>query len=100
MEIKAIKEEATRNEAAVSYVNSEDGEALEAAIEALRKQIPKPVQYETDYTWGIKDQQPVCPVCDMYLTKIVFLPVDGNENAPRISYCETCGQAIDWKGGE
>jgi len=75
-------------------------EALDKAIEALEKQIPKPVQYETDYTWGIKDQTPVCPVCDMYVTKIVFLPVEGHEDAPRISYCESCGQAIDWKGGE
>lgn len=84
-----------------SYIEIEEvAEGIVMAVEALEKQIPKPVQYETDYTWGIEEQQPICPVCDMYLTKIVFLPVEGHEGAPRISYCETCGQAIDWKGGE
>lgn len=71
-------------------------EALDKAIEALEKQIPKPVQYIE----GVVEKQPFCPECEGYVSRIVFIPVDRQENAPKISYCEFCGQAIDWKGGE
>lgn len=75
-------------------------EAFDKAIEALEKQEPKPVQYTTDHTWGEESKQPVCPVCEMYLPKMVFIPVEGHEDAPRISYCDSCGQAIDWSADD
>ena len=73
----------------------EIADAMQMAIEALEKQIPKPVQYETDYTWGIGNKQPICPECESDVSKIVFFPVDEVE-AKSCSYCEFCGQAIDW----
>lgn len=65
--------------------------AQEKAIEALEKQIPKKVEWTEDYTWGKKTDQPVCPVCDYYLTMHHFI-----ECSKKISYCDKCGQAIDW----
>jgi hypothetical protein len=61
------------------------------AIEALEKQTPKKVEWTEDYTWGKKTDQPVCPVCDYYLTMHHFI-----EGSKKVSYCDTCGQAIDW----
>lgn len=68
---------------------------FDTAVEAVEKQMPMPVRYETDYAWGIKGKQPVCPECDSYLTRTVFIPIDGTEGK-KISYCDHCGQAIDW----
>lgn len=74
-------------------------DALCMAIEALEKQIPKPVEFVTDYTWAIGNEQPICPVCESDVSKIVFFPVDEVE-AKDVSYCEFCGQAIDWSEGD
>lgn len=53
-------------------------EALTMAIEALEKQIPKkPYRHDADYY--------VCPNCDCQVVWQWFE-----------SYCEHCGQAIDW----
>lgn len=49
--LKAILEEATETEDAVSYVTSVDAESLNLAISALEKQIPQKAQ---------KDLQPTC----------------------------------------
>ena len=49
--------------------------AAEIAVEAMRKQIPQPL----DAYW-------VCPVCG----KKVEYPYD--------EHCKRCGQAIDWEG--
>lgn len=65
--------------------------ARELAIEAIEKQTPKKVEWTEDYTWGKKTDQPVCPVCDYYLTMQHFI-----EGSKKISYCDSCGQAIDW----
>lgn len=67
-------------------------DALNLAIEALQKQEPKPVQYTTDHTWGVKRKAPVCPVCDYYLAQVHWI----GEGGERVSYCDKCGQAIDW----
>ena len=92
----------TKSEAIEEFKNAKESnrafisvEALDMAIDILKKQIPKPVQYETDYTWGIENQQPVCPECDGYLSHIVFITENGKRKN-KISYCEWCGQAIDW----
>ena len=69
----------------------EDCVALTMAIEALEKQSAKKVGWTTDMTWGIATKQPVCPVCDSYLTMTYFIG-DGK----KITWCSHCGQAIDW----
>ena len=54
----------------------------------------KPIE-TTDRAWGIPKKQAVCPKCDYYLGHVSFL---GEYKGKRITYCETCGQAIDWEG--
>lgn len=94
------------NDKAVSIINDFDvnfeghtaeevADAMELAMEALEKQIPQQAEYVTDYTWAIGNKQPICPECERYISPIVFIPVEGVE-AKKISYCEFCGQAIDW----
>ena len=59
------------------------------------RDIPvKPIE-TTDRAWGIPHRQAVCPKCDYYLGHVAFL---GDYKGKRITYCETCGQAIDWEG--
>ena len=59
------------------------------------RDIPiKPIE-TTDRAWGIPKRQAVCPKCDYYLGHIAFLD---DYKGKRITYCETCGQAIDWEG--
>lgn len=61
------------------------------------RDIPiKPIE-ATDRAWGIPTRQAVCPKCDCYLGHVAFL---GDYKGKRITYCETCGQAIDWEGWE
>ena len=59
----------------------------------LERDIPMKPMETTDRTWGIKSRQAVCPKCDYYLGNVVFIG-DGK----RVTYCEHCGQAIDWEG--
>ena len=61
----------------------------------LKRDIPMKPMETTDRIWGIPKRQAVCPRCDYYLGDIVFL---GDSKSKKISYCETCGQAIDWEG--
>ena len=59
------------------------------------RDIPiKPIE-TTDRAWGIPHRQAVCPKRDYYLGNVAFL---GDHKGKRITYCETCGQAIDWEG--
>lgn len=73
---------------------------LQAIIEDLpsaqpERDIPvKPIK-TTDKAWGIPARQAVCPKCDYYLGHVAFL---GDYKGKRVTYCETCGQAIDWEG--
>ena len=61
----------------------------------LERDTPiKPIE-TTDRAWGIPHRQAVCPKCDYYLGHVAFL---GDYKGKRITYCETCGQAIDWEG--
>lgn len=69
--------------------------AVSMAIKALEKQIPQKVVWETDRTWGIASKTPICPACDHGLTKVLFIS-DAADGFKRVTYCETCGQAIDW----
>lgn len=74
----------------------EDYEANAMAIKALEKQIPKKPNKAIDSSWGIKKEVHVCPVCDYYLTKVHFIAPQKIEPNKQITYCEKCGQAIDW----
>lgn len=63
----------------------------------LERDIPIKPKETTDRAWGIPHKQAVCPKCDYYLGHIAFL---GDYKGKRVTYCETCGQAIDWEGWE
>lgn len=57
--------------------------------------IPMKPNETIDSSWGIRKKQAVCPKCDYYLGHVEFI---GNPNGKKVTYCETCGQAIDWEG--
>lgn len=61
------------------------------------RDIPVKLIETTDKAWGIPKRQAVCPKCDYYLGHVAFL---GDYKGKRITYCEVCGQAIDWEGWE
>ena len=61
----------------------------------LERDIPMKPNETTDSSWGIRKKQAVCPKCDYYLGRVEFI---GNPNGKKVTYCETCGQAIDWEG--
>ena len=67
--------------------------ALETAIEALKKQIPKkPIDVCTPVvTWGL------CPICKGELNKLGNQP---NRVFKSTKYCPDCGQALDWSGDD
>ena len=75
-------------------------ETLDMAIQALEKQIPKKPNKTIDSSWGIKKEVHVCPACDYYLTEVHFIAQQKIESNKKITYCETCGQAIDWSDEE
>ena len=64
------------------------------SVEPERDVPVRPIE-TTDKAWGIPSKQAVCPKCDYYLGHVAFL---GDYKGKRITYCETCGQAIDWEG--
>ena len=59
------------------------------------RDIPKKPREIMDSTWGIHKKQAVCPECDYYLGYVSFL---GGRKGKKVTYCEHCGQAIDWEG--
>lgn len=67
--------------------------AVKMAITAIDKQIPKKPNSGTDRTWGTPAKEAICPACDYALGHWEF--IGGGE---KITYCEHCGQAIDWEG--
>lgn len=75
-------------------------EARDVAIKALEKQIPKKPNKAIDSSWGVKKEAHTCPVCDYYLTEVHFIAPQKIESNKKITYCETCGQAIDWSDEE
>ncbi len=64
-------------------------EALDMAIEALEKQIPKKVILGDDEQDYIR-----CPKCNLEL-----MSMDWYDHF-KCNYCEDCGQALDWGGTE
>lgn len=73
-----------------------ESEAIEIAIKALKKQIPMKPNKAIDSSWGIQKEVHVCPRCDYYLSNVHFIGVHKVEENKSITFCETCGQAIDW----
>ena len=59
------------------------------------RDIPKKPNETTDRAWGIPKRQAVCPNCDSYLGMVHFISENGKT---KVTYCESCGQAIDWEG--
>lgn len=68
--------------------------AIQPTVQPERD-IPIKPNETTDTAWGIPHRQAVCPKCDYYLGHVVFL---GDDKGKKVTYCETCGQAIDWEG--
>lgn len=91
--IKDILDECTESEESVCYVTDVDAPALEMAINALEKQIPKKPTYEGDgyapdgmFIWG----EWICPCCGRRYE------VDYDD----YDYCPDCGQKLDWSNEE
>ena len=78
----------------------DDYKANEMAIQALEKQMPKKPNKTIDSSWGTQKEAHTCPVCDYYLTEVHFIEPQKIESNKKITYCETCGQAIDWSDEE
>ena len=88
--LKDILSECTENEEAVCYVTGVDAPALEMAINALEKQIPKKPDCIEDKMW-------CCPVCDNHLLpKWVKYPTELMPKTEGLPHCMSCGQKIDW----
>ena len=88
--LKDILSECTESEEAVCYVTNVDAPALEIAINALEKQIPKKPYCIEDKMWG-------CPVCDNHLLpKWVKYPTELMPKTAGLPHCMSCGQKIDW----
>ena len=69
------------------YRDKRGGEALEIAVLALEKQIPKkPVTEKDKVIFGIVCGR--CPYCDSAVYSTTNL------------YCHNCGQALDWSDTE
>ena len=82
--------------------------ALKMLIKDLRKlpsaqpdrDIPiKPAEATETYL-GRCVRTAVCPKCDYHLGRVYFLSDGHDIGVRKISYCETCGQAIDWSEWE
>lgn len=66
------------------YYSPDTSDAVEVAIEALEKQIPKkPVATEHFF-------RGCCPCCEEYIVTEYSFP----------KHCENCGQALDWSEEE
>ena len=103
-ESEAIKEIETSIELAKmctqNFERTKEIETYAMAIKALEKQIPKKPDKTIDSSWGVRKEAHTCPVCDYYLTEVHFIEPQKIESNKKITYCETCGQAIDWSDEE
>lgn len=68
-------------------------EAVEKLIDLLRRAEPAKVKVEECTSWGRTYFQPICPKCDRYVVPTQFIG-----NGEKISYCDSCGQALCWEG--
>lgn len=89
--IKELKEDRALYESDIVEAGdgTPDGQlllALDMAIDALEKQIPKKPERDEEYPLGR-----VCPKCCAYLGNVQFMSSNHD-------YCKWCGQALDWSG--
>lgn len=84
-------------ESAIKYLHSIGWMQEHDRILTVDRDIPKKPNETTDKSWGIPNRQAVCPNCDSYLGIIHFISKDAKL---KVTYCESCGQAIDWEGWE
>lgn len=96
MEAKEAIEVLTDKNTSIGTLKCDDTEwkklkpSIDAAVEALEKQIPKnPIEYEDKY-YG-------CPACgNPVMHKWEKYPTILNDKKNGLPYCLGCGQALDW----
>lgn len=93
--LKDILDECTESKEAVCYVTDVDVPALEMAINALEKQIPKkPIIDSCKYS---SIGAYYCPICNSYIRSIaIHKKIILKENI----FCGVCGQKMDWSDRE
>ena len=85
MTYKQVRDNFVQDLAENAYLTMSTAEEMELAVSAIEKQIPKVAEHE-DGVWSI------CPCCGGSVCN------DSEHAVNReVSYCEHCGQAIDWK---
>ena len=77
----------------LEILGGEHHEAMKAAIEALERQIPKPVGEWDIHSYGTPYY---CPECEADIIPVEFMATDGCEPKEKVSYCWKCGQALKW----
>lgn len=93
--IKRIKHHNELHSRAEKHFAIRITKALNMAVEALEKQIPKKVcEVQKDYI--IKHH--CCPSCD-YPVNVSFIK-DRIAGFRKDKYCNNCGQALDWSDAE
>lgn len=79
-----------------AYMDSHGGDtqskALDMAIKALEKQIPKKILYRKQ-NYGTPW---LCCECEADQTPTEFFCEDGSEPKEKHTFCWKCGQKLDW----
>ena len=88
MTYKQVRDNFVQNLAENAYLTMSTAEEMELAVSAIEKQIPKVAEHE-DGVWSI------CPCCGGSVCNDTEHAVNRE-----VSYCEHCGQAIDWENSE
>ena len=88
MTYKQVRDNFVQNLAENEYLTMSTAEEMELAISAIEKQIPKVAEHN-DGVWSI------CPCCGGSVANDTEHAVNRE-----VSYCEHCGQAIDWENSE
>lgn len=85
MTYEQVRNNFVLNLAENAYLNMCTTEEMKLVISAIEKQIPKIAEHE-DGVWSI------CPCCGGSVCNDTEHAVNRE-----VSYCEHCGQAIDWE---
>ena len=88
MTYKQVRDNFVQDLAENAYLTMSTAEEIDLAISAIEKQIPKVAEHE-DGVWSI------CPCCGGSVCNDTEHAVN-----KEVSYCEHCGQAIDWENSE
>lgn len=88
MTYEQVRNNFVLNLAENAYLTMSTAEEMKLAISAIEKQIPKVAEHE-DGVWSI------CPCCGGSVCNDTEHAVN-----KEVSYCEHCGQAIDWENSE